>query len=252
MVARWLALMVVVLVGCAAPRLVSTPDGYRPQGAAYRLTPTEGGAAMPPSWTLTSHERRGAELVKKSSEKSDLRARRADGGELVLDTWMLPESMTDADAREVADRLFQALCSEHSERVTMTPFFGLGIRSQSTFYGSHTLATKDLTVGQLSAFMFVFVRNGFGPRPELTFMIVAYHQRHSRNAYTVTLAAPPTEFENALPDAVDFTRRLHLDGADEMPELPTTQPPKNEAPVHVDSPYTTLRATSATTIVGMQ
>jgi hypothetical protein len=244
MLARCVAILVVVwLMGCSPQRIVATPEGFRPEGAAYRLTPAQGGSPMPANWAITSHERHGAELVKKSWEKSDFRARRAGGGELVFDTWILPDSMIDGGAREMAERLFQALCSSHSSGLTMTPF-GLGVRSESIFYGSHTLATKDLSVGQLSAYMFAFVRSGLGPKPELTFLIMAYHQRHSPHAYTVTLAAPPTEFDSALPDAIDFTERLHLDGVEEMPSLPSptpSTPPRAAPPVPTESPYPTTR-----------
>jgi hypothetical protein len=204
-----------------------TADGFRPQGANYRIAPSPDGSLMPPTWMLVSHEREGSQLVQRSGEHADLRFYHRGGAEITVER---RPSSSHAAAKTFTDQSLRVLTAQEQSDIVPTMTGGIVWIERQTYFATHTLHSRDVSNGALSGHFFAFVRGGLGQYPEAEFGIVAYHAEGSENAVVVTIASPPPGWNEIAGSAFDFVNRMRIDGIPEMPHIEPGAPATPAAP----------------------
>jgi len=209
-VARSVALALLLTSASCAQRLVRTPSGWQSPGRSYQVEALDDeGALMHDDWKFASHKRKGNDLVRtEEDEEVDFRFWHRSGAMIAVRTVDTGAEGRRYGPRHFVEQMRKEICTREESGVTWTRL-GVIRTDESHYLPYTTIKTDSFEVEQRPAFTLIFDRAGAGPVAERRFMITALHAPGEPTAVVVTYSAPPDSFDAKLATAMNLVERIH-------------------------------------------
>ncbi len=225
----YLSLLVSLLAGCG-PTLRQSATGWQVNGAAYWITPADGGRILPDGWTLSNYERSGDGFRKAQDDIRDLAAKRdEDDGILVVaresiasegagkklqvlaERWLQRNVVAPNDANWRDQALFEDVVPPLKSTATLQSGFHVATAEEVHGRNVETTRQEDFTVPKGSGFEIEanLVPNG-AQAPDRRLYLGVLRATTGQEIVIVAYANTPSMFAGGLGDAASLAHRVHF------------------------------------------